>query len=230
MTTITFNADYAHILTKQGFVSTEATRYYLRGVYVHPCRNQPGAFLVATDGYRLGCFYDAEAVAPVPAIVSLSADALRMTKPHKIDKRVVRVEVLSLSEGPTRAKTGTVTLLDELGNVLCGRAGDVVDGTFPDWQRVVPSFPRPAEESPALVASYNAAYLAAFGFRDPESRASSGPCITIDQTDGSGPARVRNAHYPNFLGVVMPMRGMLDGDMLPAWYLDAPAPAAAAAE
>jgi hypothetical protein len=225
MTTISFNADYAHILTKQGFVSTEATRYYLCGVYVHPCVNQPGAFLVATDGHRLGCFYDADAQAPMPATVSLSADALRMTKPHKLDKRTIRVEATNISkEGfeQTRATGGTVTLLDDVGNVLCGKAGDVVDGTYPDWQRVVPSFALDEDKISPLV-SYNAAYLAAFGFRHPDMR--NGPFITLDQTDGKGPARVLNAHYPNFLGIIMPGRCTEDSRaaMLPAWYLDAPA-------
>lgn len=229
MTTISFNADYAHILTKQGFVSTEQARYYLTGVYVHPCVNQPGAFLVATDGHKLGCFYDAEAVAPMAAIVRLSADGVRVTKPHKIERRRLVVDITaSDGEGTdARASAGTAKVVNEAGDVVCGIAGEIVDGTFPDWQRVVPSFPLPKGEHPAETVAYNVAYLGAFGFRDPTSRASSGPVITFDQTDARGPARVLNAHYPNFLGVIMPCHPgkKTRVEMLPEWYADRPATA-----
>ena len=228
MPTITFNADYVYILTKQGFVSSEATRYYLNGVYVHPCRNQPGAFLVATDGHRSGCFYDAHAVAPIPAIVRLSADALKMSKPHKTDHRLIRVESPDAdADGDpyNQAMVGNVTLVDPSGTVLCGKAGDLIGGTFPDWQRVVPSS-RNEDYAVAPSACYNATYLAAFGFCHPDRRGS-GPSITIEHTDASGPTRVLNSHYPNFLGVLMPMYGAPDtrNGMLPAWYLDSAKPA-----
>ena len=112
----TVNADlFARAALAQ---STETTRYYLCGVHITPAGNgEPGAYLVATDGHKMLVFYDPGATIEGSAIVALPKDLLKRCKDG---------EKLEVSD--TGASVGGL----QAGNVL-------VDGTFPDWRRIIPS-------------------------------------------------------------------------------------------
>jgi DNA polymerase-3 subunit beta len=126
-------ADLKRLIERTRFaVSTEETRYYLTGIYLHPAKvdnaagGAPTLRTVATDGHRL-----AQAEMPLPA----GAEGMPgVILPRKTVHEVVRLlEVpdtavsIAVSEAKIRFEVGTVTLTSKL-----------IDGTFPDYQRVVP--------------------------------------------------------------------------------------------
>jgi DNA polymerase-3 subunit beta len=109
-------------------ISTEETRYYLNGVYMHVAQvdGQPMLRCVATDGHRL-----ARIDAPLP----VGADEMPgVIVPRKtvaelrklLDDGDVDIAV-SVSETKVRFATPTLTLTSK-----------VIDGTFPDYSRVIP--------------------------------------------------------------------------------------------
>jgi len=110
-------------------ISTEETRYYLNGVYMHASEGTSGKVLrcVATDGHRL-----ARIDAPLPA----GADDLPgVIVPRKtvgelrklLDDDDMEIAV-SVSETKIRFATPLITLTSK-----------VIDGTFPDYTRVIPA-------------------------------------------------------------------------------------------
>ncbi|MCB6177968.1 DNA polymerase III subunit beta [Rhodobacter sp. Har01] len=109
-------------------ISTEETRYYLNGVYMHVSQGEGGPVLrcVATDGHRL-----ARIDAPLPA----GADGMPgVIVPRKtvgelrklLDDDDATIAV-SVSETKVRFATPAITLTSK-----------VIDGTFPDYTRVIP--------------------------------------------------------------------------------------------
>jgi DNA polymerase-3 subunit beta len=109
-------------------ISTEETRYYLNGIYMHTVEGEGGTMLraVATDGHRLA---RSELPAPtgsagMPGVIvprKTVAEALKLVAEHQGD---VQVE---LSTQKIRFVIGSVVLTSKL-----------IDGTFPDYTRVIP--------------------------------------------------------------------------------------------
>src|SRR5271168_172463 len=89
-------------------ISTEETRYYLNGIYLHAAEGESGPVLraVATDGHRL-----ARVEEPLPSGAS--------GMPGEIE--------VALSETRVQFTIATMRLTSKL-----------IDGTFPDYDRVIP--------------------------------------------------------------------------------------------
>lgn len=109
-------------------MSTEETRYYLNGIYVHPAENEGVQVLraVATDGHRLarfemplpqGCESMPGVIIPRKAIGELR---------KLIDEAADTIQI-TLSESKVRFAFDHVVLTSKL-----------IDGTFPDYKRVIP--------------------------------------------------------------------------------------------
>lgn len=110
-------------------ISTEETRYYLNGIYLHAIEADGALKLraVATDGHRLA---RAEIEAPagsegMPGIIIPRKTVGELQK--LVDDPDVAVTV-ELSETKIRFTIGSVILTSKL-----------IDGTFPDYQRVIPT-------------------------------------------------------------------------------------------
>jgi DNA polymerase-3 subunit beta len=104
-------------------ISTEETRYYLNGIHLH--RDQgDGLIAVATDGHRL---------ARAPMQLAAPIDLPSVIVPRKTVEQVSKLlpdkgEVqLGLSASRISLELDGVTLVSKL-----------IDGTYPDYQRVVP--------------------------------------------------------------------------------------------
>lgn len=108
-------------------VSTEETRYYLNGAYLHTTfeAGERKLRLVATDGSRLN-LDDMPVTANMPDFpgVIVPRCALDTLAPALVGREEVQVEV---SRQHIRFTAGNVTLLSK-----------VVDGAFPDYTRVIP--------------------------------------------------------------------------------------------
>ncbi|MEV4609737.1 DNA polymerase III subunit beta [Neorhizobium sp. LMR1-1-1.1] len=111
-------------------ISTEETRYYLNGIYFHPA--ETGIKLVATDGHRLSKqFVRAEDVPQdMPGIIVPKKTVETVMKHLPKDGNVM----LQVSDAKIRLIIGDMVLLSKL-----------IDGTFPEYQRVIPSHDRSIE-------------------------------------------------------------------------------------
>ncbi len=125
-------------------MSTEETRYYLNGIYIHAAENQNVKVLraVATDGHRLarfemplpagaeempGVILPRKAVAEIRKLVEEAGDSIQ----------------ISMSESKIRFSFDHIVLTSKL-----------IDGTFPDYQRVIPQGnDKVVEVSPKLFTS-----------------------------------------------------------------------------
>lgn len=109
-------------------ISTEETRYYLNGIYLHEVgsSNAPHIRAVATDGHRLAQvqFLRPEGAAGMPGIIIPRKTVLELTKLIESSEGDVEIAV-----SPTKIRF----TLD--GLVLTSK---LIDGTFPDYDRVIP--------------------------------------------------------------------------------------------
>ncbi len=110
-------------------ISTEETRYYLNGVYMHVATGEEGQALrcVATDGHRLARV-DAplpEGAETMPGVIVPRKTVGELRKLLDDDEAQIAV---SVSETKVRFATPEITLTSK-----------VIDGTFPDYTRVIPT-------------------------------------------------------------------------------------------
>ncbi|MGN6124017.1 MAG: DNA polymerase III subunit beta [Sphingomonas oligoaromativorans] len=124
-------ATLRQIIDKTRFaISTEETRYYLNGIYVHAAEDGPeGPVLkaAATDGHRLARFTapQPQGAAGMPGIIIPRKCVGELRK--LLEEVDGSVEV-SLSATKIRFGLGTAILTSKL-----------IDGTFPDYSRVIPT-------------------------------------------------------------------------------------------
>ena len=110
-------------------ISTEETRYYLNGVYMHVAESENGQMLrcVATDGHRL-----AKVDAPLPQNVNSMPGVIIPRKTvGELGKLLNDDDIdiaVSVSETKVRFATANIQLTSK-----------VIDGTFPDYSRVIPA-------------------------------------------------------------------------------------------
>jgi DNA polymerase-3 subunit beta len=110
-------------------ISTEETRYYLNGIYLHALTSSDGLKVlraVATDGHRLARVEEAlpEGAADIPGVIiprKTVAEARKLLEDASDD-----IEI-ALSDTRIQFTFGTVRLTSKL-----------IDGTFPEYERVIP--------------------------------------------------------------------------------------------
>ena len=121
--------EFKRLIDKTRFaISTEETRYYLNGIYVHTVDGADGAVLraVATDGHRL---------ARVELAVPDGADGI----PGVIVPRKAINELRKLIEdfdGDVEISLSDVKIRFVAGDAVL--TSKLIDGTFPDYERVIP--------------------------------------------------------------------------------------------
>jgi DNA polymerase III subunit beta len=124
------SSDLRRLIEKTKFaISTEETRYYLNGIYVHTVESDGATVLraVATDGHRLA---RSEVAAPqgssgMPGIIVPRKTVEEVFKLVTDSDAEISVE---LSASKIRFHIGSVVLTSKL-----------IDGTFPDYNRVIPT-------------------------------------------------------------------------------------------
>jgi DNA polymerase III subunit beta len=123
-------ADLKRLIDKTQFaISTEETRYYLNGIYLHVAGSGKSQTLraVATDGHRL-----AQTDLPLPAgaagMPGVIVPRKTVTEVQRLIEDNAAEITVELSSAKIRFSIGNVVLTSKL-----------IDGTFPDYQRVIPS-------------------------------------------------------------------------------------------
>jgi DNA polymerase-3 subunit beta len=110
-------------------ISTEETRYYLNGIYLHAAETPEGARLraVATDGHRLARVEEdlPEGASAMPGVIVPRKTIAELRK--LLDETSDMIDV-ALSDTRIQFRVGTVTLTSKL-----------IDGTFPEYERVIPA-------------------------------------------------------------------------------------------
>ena len=110
-------------------ISTEETRYYLNGIYLHKAESDGTALLraVATDGHRL-----ASVEVPLPAgaeeVPGVIVPRKAVAELRKLIDESGDEVAVSMSESKIRFAFDDAVLTSKL-----------IDGTFPDYQRVIPA-------------------------------------------------------------------------------------------
>ena len=110
-------------------ISTEETRYYLNGVYMHVADGDGGKVLrcVATDGHRLARI-DADLPAGAESMAGVIVPRKTVNELRKLLDDDEASIAVSVSETKIRFATPEITLTSK-----------VIDGTFPDYGRVIPT-------------------------------------------------------------------------------------------
>jgi len=123
-------ADLKRLIDKTQFaISTEETRYYLNGIYLHTAGAGKALMLraVATDGHRLAQF---ELAAP------LGAEGMPgVIVPRKTVGEVQRL--IDNGEGEIAVELSQSKIRFTFGGVVL--TSKLIDGTFPDYSRVIPT-------------------------------------------------------------------------------------------
>ncbi len=122
-------ADLIRLIDQTKFaISTEETRYYLNGIYLHPDESDGAQSLraVATDGHRL---------ARVQMLLPSGAKGM----PGVIVPRKTVVEMRRLIDDvtdPVNIQVSDAKIRFEFGSSVL--TSKLIDGTFPDYGRVIP--------------------------------------------------------------------------------------------
>ncbi len=122
--------DLKRLIDKTRFaISTEETRFYLMGIYLHAAKDAKKKMMraVATDGHRLAR-YELElpdGASDMPGVIVPRKTVTEFRR--LLDDTDGAIEV-SLSDTKVQFNFGNVELTSKL-----------IDGTFPDYQRVIPS-------------------------------------------------------------------------------------------
>lgn len=122
-------ADLRRLIDKTRFaMSTEETRYYLNGIYLHTAEKDGASVLraVATDGHRLAMV---ELPAPngavgMPGVIIPRKTVLEL---HKLMEESDGGVAIDLSDSQIRIAFDNIVLTSKL-----------IDGTFPEYGRVIP--------------------------------------------------------------------------------------------
>jgi DNA polymerase III subunit beta len=127
------SADLKRLIDRTRFaISTEETRYYLNGIYLHSARSNEVAMLraVATDGHRLARMEIPlpEGAAGMPGIIVPRKTVNELRKLLDADGVGDQDIAISLSDTKIRFAIGDTVLHSKL-----------IDGTFPDYDRVIPT-------------------------------------------------------------------------------------------
>ncbi len=245
--TYRFSADLFRTVYR--FASKEKGRYYLHGVCVQQApKGQPGVVLVATDGHKLIVGYDPKGQAPEGQGVILRTEGHKVPGSNfrdntKLGASVERVAIVDTSKrgaGDTYHASLVDCLTDKEGKQeelpASAHMFELVDGTFPDWARIIPNFGNcPPVDSASI---FNAKQLKVFCDAASDfQRGARTPAISVWAMSPADPALVTFGTVleggRDLFGVLMPIRSEAGEGAdrgKPDWTIGAGKPAIATEE
>ena len=117
--------DLANMIDKSKFaISTEETRYYLNGIFFHAINGELRS--VATDGHRLACI-KSKLPSGADDIPSIIIPRKTIGEVRKLIEDIEGNVNLFVSDTKIRFEVTNISLTSKL-----------IDGTFPDYERVIP--------------------------------------------------------------------------------------------
>ncbi|MCY4641762.1 MAG: hypothetical protein OXC41_03570 [Gammaproteobacteria bacterium] len=181
------------------FSAKKDVRYYLLGVCIQPCPIG-GTMIVATDGHVLGAFHDPKGQCDDEVILSLDKRDLT----QYIKEGAVRATIERKDENQVEIALFNKHQCDYQHEIRKAWYGKdvVIDGRFPEWQRIVPS-DLPETDQP-LSNGVRVGNLDKFRFTKVASKEGAG--IRMYPTDKDSAVLVFIDNEPDFVGVVMPTK------------------------
>ena len=183
------------IINKEAFIKIDAfkskddTRYLLQGVYITPATE--GVYLIATCGHKLALWHDKTGtIEGKPQIIRVDKNLISSLKKDKITENIQITEneiaLVDIDQGEVIKKSS----FNEL-------SGFFIDGTFPDWERTFPT------ENPSAIPSIsvNAKYMTEFALGERTTAS-----VNFTFYGEKSPVVIRNYKFPEFLGLLMPIR------------------------
>jgi DNA polymerase-3 subunit beta len=122
-------AELRRLIDKTRFaISTEETRYYLNGIYLHHAKGAKGNVLraVATDGHRLA-LAETEAPKGSASLKGVIVPRKAVAEARRLLDDAPEIVTVEASESKIVFRIGEAVLTSKL-----------IDGSFPDYQRVIP--------------------------------------------------------------------------------------------
>ncbi len=225
---------YAEMI--QPFTSGEKTRYYLCGFNVKP-HAQGGVLICATDGHTLGLFHAYHGAVECHDIANgdvwvLAKDTVKACK-EKRDTFERWLVILPQAEGMAHNLSIVLAGDAEEAEVVAREASDPdlilhtaiirpIDGTFPDYDHVIPFDGFGEQKS---IATFNGDYLAKFA----KVSKTENPLVAITiHARGETSSAIVQTSRDDFLGVIMPVTSAL-WESIPDWYANKSAPLQAVA-
>lgn len=174
------------------FISKEATRFYLQGIYFEP----DGLKLISTDGHRLGIYDDAFAVSEEMEgefnglIIKFNKEFLSELKSMKNREITLTIK--------NETSIDTPVVIDDSFN----QVGIVIDAEYPHWQNVIPDESKP---TPMTEIGVNPDYLKDF---KPDKKHYGIKLEFFSNKNGIGyaPIKISIIDMPEFTGYLMPVR------------------------
>lgn len=206
------------------FISSEETRYYLNGVYIEP-HPDGGVIMAASDGHVLAAVRDKTAhisgdggwICSVPkgpfitALKRKSAGTL-----HFVDSSVYLTDAI-LGQDATDPEFDPTIITAQHNAIAYARP---VDGTFPEWRRLIPS--AKADASTRIVL--NGKHFDRFNKAVAALAEDGTPELSIAMPrDMQSPIVIQSGRAKDFFGLVMPMREQEKAEPNPEW-LNMPTP------
>ena len=194
-------------------MSSEETHEYLTGIYIakHP---KGGVVLVATDGHRMGVIHDADGRTDDSWICHIPKD-IAAACGTRVSKGKPAAGLCHFIDGAayvTDTGWDGKTATDIGPNHLTITAAKPIDGTYPNWIKVVPK-----EAKVRLTAiSVNPKYMADWA-RVSSSGGWKDAAMKILATRKMDPFFILFDRLPEFIGIQMPARGDDARDHLPEW-------------
>lgn len=181
--------------------SKEETRYYLNGVFI--TSDGESLVSVATDGHRLAAFrHTIDQDAPLESfgvIIPLAIiNNIKLNK-HSTNATLSHVEGLKWS-------------IEYNGQSI---TFDAVDGTFPDWRRVVP------KETSGEIAQFNPSYIGDFA-KIAKILGGKKETPVIIAHNGEGQSLVSFGDEIDGIAVIMPIREKGHSVNAPYWIHSTP--------
>lgn len=213
-------------------VSTEETRYYLQGVLVEPC-SAGGVNVVATNGHIIIAIHDKDGetngkwICPVPAhmrrflLANLESRDAETYAHDDDDFPAEGDDKRPLDRIKFDGKIASITAPEHAWRekspleMVMATTAPAIDGTFPDWTRVLPN---PTDKTPPLPTFTIATHYAMAVNRAVciwKGNASTG--IRVRGVEKHGPILMGAHGDPDFIVALMPMRDDAEILVLPSW-------------
>ena len=176
--------------------STEETRYYLRGVFF------TGHIAVATNGHIMTVGRDARMIDG--DFVKNDEGIFPISKKAQTTMKKAQAESVKIDDG-------VLTVVDSMESVLHMEPCEPIDGTFPDWRRVIPNT---ETELTSNHGTFNHVYFAKI--------AETAKILSKSETGvkilGEDPTKSHLVNYINneVFSVIMPMRDTIETGV-PSW-------------
>lgn len=195
------------------FSAKKDVRYYLLGVCVQPC-DLGGTTIVATDGHTLGAFHDPKGQCDEDEGLLLKLDKRDVSQ--WIKDGAIRATIERKTEGQVE-----ITLYAkhncnrewEIRKEWQGTGQALIDGRFPQWERVVPE-ELPETDQP-LFNGMKVSNLEKFRFATRGDKEQAG--IRMFPTGKNSAALIFVDKEPDFIGVLMPTKWTQD--CKESWWL-----------